>query len=65
MRNIKVVNLNYRLLKMKGIRLMKKIVLMCLIAMFVSVGCIPPGQVKKQTAPGQVKKHVDHRVKIK
>lgn len=44
---------------------MKKFVVMCMIAMFISAGCVPPGQVKKQTAPGQVKKHTGYKVKIK
>lgn len=47
------------------VSLMKKFVVMCMIAMFISAGCVPPGQVKKQTAPGQVKKHTGYKVKIK
>jgi len=41
---------------MKG-RTMKKIALILIAVMFLFSGClVPPGQVKKQSAPGQIKK---------
>jgi hypothetical protein len=49
---------------------MKKLLLVALLAAFVSSGCVPPGQVKKETAPGQVQKETGYnpasgKVKIK
>jgi starvation-inducible outer membrane lipoprotein len=36
---------------------MKKIALILIAVMFLFSGClVPPGQVKKQSAPGQIKK---------
>jgi len=36
---------------------MKKLILLLIIFLFFLTGCtVPPGQIKKQTAPGQVNK---------
>jgi hypothetical protein len=49
---------------------MRKLLLIVALAAFVSTGCVPPGQVKKETAPGQVQKDTGYnpasgKVKIK
>lgn len=35
---------------------MKKYFLLVIVAVFLFMGCVPPGQVKKESAPGQVQK---------
>lgn len=39
---------------------MKRLLIVAVLAAFVSSGCVPPGQVKKQTAPGQVQKETGY-----
>ncbi len=35
---------------------MKKYLLLVIAAAFLFMGCVPPGQVKKESAPGQIQK---------
>lgn len=39
---------------------MRKAALLFVVCALVLSGCIPPGQIKKQTAPGQVKKRTGY-----
>jgi hypothetical protein len=39
---------------------MKRLLIVALLAAIISPGCVPPGQVKKQTAPGQVQKETGY-----
>jgi hypothetical protein len=39
---------------------MRRVLLIALLAAFVSSGCVPPGQVKKEAAPGQVQKETGY-----
>ena len=35
---------------------MKKILLALVVCSIILGGCVPPGQIKKETAPGQIQK---------